>query len=82
MMCEGAGEGDAKTGLVSATFTLSGQVNATLRASSHFFQIAGTVWLGWGREMEKREQSVYKEKLLFKTCSVPLELDSYIKDQV
>lgn len=37
MMCEGAGETGARTGLVSATFTLSGQGNATLRASSHFF---------------------------------------------
>lgn len=36
-MCEGAGECGARTGLVSATFTLSGQENATLRASSHSF---------------------------------------------
>lgn len=41
MMCEGAGETGARTGLVSATFTLSGQGNATLRASSHFFITLG-----------------------------------------
>lgn len=40
MMCEGAGE-SARTGSVSATFTLSGQGNATLRASSHFFITLG-----------------------------------------
>lgn len=55
MMCEVAGEGDARTGSVSATFTLSGQVNATLRASSHSFQNTGAVWLGRGKG-EKREQ--------------------------
>lgn len=40
MMCEGAG-GSARTGSVSATFTLSGQGNATLRAGSHFFITLG-----------------------------------------
>lgn len=58
MMCESAGQGDARTGLFSATFTLSGLVNATLRASSHFFffQNTGAVWLGWGKG-DKWEQS-------------------------
>lgn len=51
MMCESAGQGDARTGLFSATFTLSGQVNATLRASSHFFsKILGQFGLTGARE--------------------------------
>lgn len=40
-MCEGAGEAGARTGSRSATFTLSGQGNATLGASSHFFITLG-----------------------------------------
>lgn len=60
MMCEGAGEIGARTGSISATFTLSGQGNATLRASSHFFHNTGAVWLLWGKEMEKWEQRGYE----------------------
>lgn len=69
MMCEVAGEGDARTGSVSATFTLSGQGNATLRASSHFFQNTGAVWLGWGKG-EKREQSGYERRREKRGCSL------------
>lgn len=55
MMCEGAGEAVARTGSVSATFTLSGQGNATLGASSHFFRTQGQFGSSRGKEMEKRE---------------------------
>lgn len=56
MMCEGAGKPGARTGSVSATFTLSGQGNATLRASSHFSMMLGQFGSSGGKEMEKREQ--------------------------
>lgn len=54
MMCEGAGEAGARTGSGSATFTVSGQGNATFEASSHFSitpeQLGSS---GGGKKMEK-----------------------------
>lgn len=41
MMCERADKAGARIGSVSATFTLSSQGNATVRASSHFFITLG-----------------------------------------
>lgn len=83
MKCEGAGEADARTGLVSATFTLSGQVNATLSASSHFFQNAGTVWPGWGKEIEKREQRVYGRQNIMRGCGLkPAQFEAHGVDWV
>lgn len=53
MMCEGAGETGARTGSVSATFTLSGQANATVRASSHFFITLGQLCSSGARRWRK-----------------------------
>lgn len=53
MMCEGAGETGARTGSVSATITLSGQGNATLRASSHFSITPGQLGSSGARRWRK-----------------------------
>ena len=71
MMCEGVGETGARTGSVSATFTLFGQRNATLRASSHFFLLHWGSWAPLGQGVGEKggkgmKGGVKRDRLWFK----------------
>lgn len=75
MMCEGASKAGARTGSVSATFTLFGQGNATLRASSHFFITLGQLGPSgarrWRKGSKEGMKGGMKREVVFKPVHSP-----------
>lgn len=70
MMCEGAGEAGASTGSFFCYLHTFWPWKSHTESKFTLFHNTGAVWLLWGEEMEKREQSGYERRSGKRGCGL------------